>query len=60
MWMPWWTLPWKKGSTYVVVAPDDPLALGMVDALAAAGIPAFGPDKAAAAHRGQQGLLPRT
>ena len=33
---------------YVVVAQDDPLALGMVDALAAAGIPAFGPDKAAA------------
>ncbi|MGN0708278.1 MAG: phosphoribosylamine--glycine ligase, partial [Faecalibacterium sp.] len=27
---------------------DDPLALGMVDALAAVGIPAFGPDKAAA------------
>lgn len=33
---------------YVVVAPDDPLALGMVDALAQAGIPAFGPDAAAA------------
>ena len=33
---------------YVVVAPDDPLALGMVDALAEKGIPAFGPDKAAA------------
>ena len=29
-------------------AQDDPLALGMVDALAAVGIPAFGPDKAAA------------
>ncbi len=26
-----------------MVAPDDPLALGMVDALEAAGIPAFGP-----------------
>ena len=33
---------------YVVVAQDDPLALGMVDELAKAGIPAFGPDKAAA------------
>ena len=33
---------------YVVVAPDDPLAMGMVDALSAAGIPAFGPNKAAA------------
>ena len=28
---------------FVVVAPDDPLALGMVDAMEAAGIPAFGP-----------------
>ncbi|MDR2658674.1 MAG: phosphoribosylamine--glycine ligase [Spirochaetaceae bacterium] len=33
---------------YVVVTPDDPLALGMVDALAAAGIQSFGPVKAAA------------
>ncbi len=33
---------------YVVVAPDDPLAIGMVDALKAAGIPAFGPDRKAA------------
>ena len=33
---------------YVVVAPDDPLALGMVDALEAKGIRCFGPDKAAA------------
>ena len=31
-----------------MVAQDDPLALGMVDELAKAGIPAFGPDKAAA------------
>lgn len=32
----------------VVVAPDDPLALGMVDAMEAAGIRAFGPKKDAA------------
>ena len=32
----------------VVVAPDDPLVLGMVDALEAEGIKAFGPNKAAA------------
>ena len=38
----------EEGFDYVVVAQDDPLALGMVDALAAVGIPAFGPDKAAA------------
>ena len=33
---------------FVVVAPDDPLALGMVDALESAGIRAFGPRKSAA------------
>lgn len=33
---------------FVVVAPDDPLAMGMVDALEDAGIPAFGPRKNAA------------
>ncbi len=33
----------------VVVAPDDPLGAGMVDALEAAGIRAFGPSKDAAA-----------
>ncbi|MDD4850496.1 MAG: phosphoribosylamine--glycine ligase [Gemmiger sp.] len=37
-----------EGFDYVVVAQDDPLALGMVDALAAVGIPAFGPNAAAA------------
>jgi phosphoribosylamine--glycine ligase len=30
------------------VAPDDPLAWGLVDSLEAAGVPAFGPSKAAA------------
>ena len=33
---------------YAVVAPDDPLALGAVDALTEAGIPCFGPDAKAA------------
>ncbi len=37
-----------KGIDFVVVAPDDPLALGMVDALEAEGIRAFGPNKQAA------------
>ena len=33
---------------YAVVAPDDPLALGAVDALGEKGIPCFGPNAAAA------------
>jgi phosphoribosylamine--glycine ligase len=33
---------------FVVVTPDDPLSLGMVDALGKAGIKAFGPDAKAA------------
>lgn len=37
-----------------VVAPDDPLVMGMVDALEAAGIKAFGPNKAAAALEGSK------
>lgn len=38
----------EKNIQFAVVAPDDPLALGAVDALEAAGIPAFGPSKKAA------------
>jgi len=38
----------SHGIDYAVVAPDDPLALGAVDALTEAGIPCFGPDKKAA------------
>ena len=34
--------------SFAVVAPDDPLALGCVDALHAVGIPCFGPDAKAA------------
>jgi|GEM_PF-2195784 len=37
-----------EGMDYVVVAPDDPLALGLVDLLEERGIPAFGPNRAAA------------
>lgn len=41
---------WAKDNAMdlVMVAPDDPLALGMVDALEAVGIRAFGPHKNAA------------
>ena len=41
----------EKGIDFAVVAPDDPLVLGMVDALNAIGIPCFGPDKKAALIR---------
>ena len=39
---------------YAVVAPDDPLVLGAVDALTDAGIPCFGPDKKAAIIEGSK------
>jgi phosphoribosylamine---glycine ligase len=39
---------------YVVVAPDDPLVLGMVDALTAKDIRCFGPNKAAARIEGSK------
>ena len=39
---------------YAVVAPDDPLVLGAVDALTDAGIPCFGPNKAAAIIEGSK------
>ncbi|MCD8004772.1 MAG: phosphoribosylamine--glycine ligase [Oscillospiraceae bacterium] len=38
----------ENAMDFVVVAPDDPLALGMVDAMEASGIPAFGPTASAA------------
>ena len=44
----------EKGIDYAVVAPDDPLVLGAVDALTAAGIPCFGPDKKAAIIEGSK------
>ena len=39
---------------FAVVAPDDPLVLGAVDALEAAGVPCFGPNKAAAILEGSK------
>lgn len=44
----------EKGIDFAVVAPDDPLVLGMVDALNAIGIPCFGPDKKAAILEGSK------
>ena len=43
-----------NGIDYAVVAPDDPLVLGAVDALNNAGIPCFGPDKKAAIIEGSK------
>ncbi|MGN0779801.1 MAG: phosphoribosylamine--glycine ligase [Aristaeellaceae bacterium] len=47
---------WAKDNAmdFVVVAPDDPLCLGMVDELKAVGIPAFGPEKNAAIIEGSK------
>ena len=44
----------ENGIDFAVVAPDDPLVLGAVDALEAAGIPCFGPDKKAAILEGSK------
>ncbi len=44
----------ENGIEYVVVAPDDPLYLGMVDALEEAGIRAFGPNRLAAEIEGSK------
>ncbi len=44
----------ESGIDFVMVAPDDPLVAGMVDALEAAGIRAFGPVKAAAIIEGSK------
>ena len=44
----------EKGIDFAVVAPDDPLVLGAVDALEAAGVPCFGPNKAAAILEGSK------
>ncbi|MDR0952212.1 MAG: phosphoribosylamine--glycine ligase [Oscillospiraceae bacterium] len=39
---------------FALVAPDDPLVMGLVDELEAAGIPCFGPNKAAAIIEGSK------
>lgn len=44
----------ENGIDFCVVAPDDPLVLGMVDAMEAKGIRCFGPSKAAAALEGSK------
>ena len=44
----------QYGIDYAVVAPDDPLVLGCVDALNEIGIPCFGPNKAAAIIEGSK------
>ena len=44
----------REAIDFVVVTPDDPLVLGMTDAMEAAGIPAFGPSRAAARIEGSK------
>lgn len=44
----------EKGIDFCVVAPDDPLALGCVDAMEEKGIPCFGPNKDAAVIEGSK------
>ena len=44
----------KEKIDFAVVAPDDPLVLGMVDVLEEAGIPCFGPRKNAAIIEGSK------
>jgi phosphoribosylamine--glycine ligase len=44
----------EKAIDFAVVAPDDPLVLGAVDALEALGIPCFGPNKKAAIIEGSK------
>ena len=44
----------ENGIDFAVIAPDDPLVAGAVDALREAGIPCFGPDRRAAIIEGSK------
>ena len=44
----------KEGIDFAVVTPDDPVVLGMADAMEEAGVPAFGPSKKAAQIEGSK------
>ena len=44
----------EKKIEFAIVAPDDPLVLGLVDLLQAEGVPCFGPNKAAAIIEGSK------
>lgn len=46
----------RNSIDFAIVAPDDPLVLGAVDALRAKGIKTFGPDKKAAIIEGSKAL----
>ncbi|MFV3130163.1 phosphoribosylamine--glycine ligase [Niveispirillum sp. KHB5.9] len=46
-----------KGIDFAVVGPEEPLVLGLADALRAIGIPTFGPSQEAAALEGSKGFM---
>lgn len=49
----------EHGVDLVVIGPEAPLVAGVADALRAAGVPAFGPDRAAAAIEGSKNFAKR-
>ncbi len=51
------TFAQEKAIDFVVVGPEGPLVAGLVDALKAAGIKAFGPNAAAARLEGSKGFM---